>query len=1265
MLDFFIVCENITKKNKRDAVIIYPKFIIGNSSDLMIRGSSFYAVWDERIGLWSTEENTAKELIDIELKKVADKYENTDYDIIVKWMWDADSGSVDKWHKFIQKQMWDNYSQLDRQVVFANTEVRKEDYISRRLDYSLQDYETPAYDELMSSLYSDEERLKLEWTIGSVIAGDSKKIQKFIVLYGSAGTGKGTFLDITRRIFKGYCVSFNSKQLGAGNNLFSLEAFKSNPLIAIDPDGDLSRIEDNTKLNTIVSHEVMEMNEKFKSAYPIQLDTLMLIGSNRPVKITEAKSGLLRRLIDVSPKGEKIPYLRYNELMNMVNFELGGIAKHCLDVYLAHGIEYYNNYTPISMMSATNDFYDFVENYYEEFSSVDFITLSDAWGMYKTYCDYADVRYKYSMRAVRVELKNYFEDYKEQAHVDGKHLRSVFFNFKKGMFNYIKRQKEQEAPVKRSLEFYEGIGSIFDKEFADCPAQYGGDDEKPMNKWDKVKTSLSDISTDKLHYVRPPDNLIVIDFDIKDQFGNKSYAENLKAASKWPSTYAELSKSGAGIHLHYFYDGDVSKLSFVYDDDIEIKVFTGKSSLRRKLTKCNDIPIATINSGLPLKGGKRVVNFEGIKSERGLRTQIQNCLEKKHHGATKPEVDFIFKILEDAYASGMTYDVSDMRPKIMAFANNSTNQSDTCIKLVNKMHFYSEVESEPVVTEYKDDRLIFFDVEVFPNLFVVVWKPEGSDCVKMINPTALEVEELLKYKLVGFNCRRYDNHILYARTLGYDNYQLYLLSQKIINKSQNAMFGPAYGISYTDVLDFSSKKQGLKKFEIELGIHHQELGIKWDEEVPEELWPLVAEYCCNDVIATEAVFKARQEDFIAREILADISGLTVNDTTNSHTTRLIVGNDKNPQSQFVYTDLSEMFPGYTFDAGKSIYKGEEVGEGGYVYAEPGMYGNVALLDIASMHPTSAINLNIFGPYTKNFQELVQARLYIKHKEYDKAGELFDGKLKPYLKNPEQAKTLAYALKIAINSVYGLTAAKFDNKLRDPRNKDNIVAKRGALFMVDLKEAVQAHGFTVAHIKTDSIKIPDATPEIIEFVCEFGKKYGYTFEHEATYDKMCLVNDAVYIARYENGEWTATGAQFAQPYVFKKLFSKDSIVFEDLCETKSVSTALYLDMNEGLKEGEHDYHFVGKTGQFCPILPGKGGGILLREKDDKYYAATGSKGYRWLESEMVKELKKEKDIDESYYKNLADEAVSNISKYGDFEWFTSEDKYTGTELDVPF
>ena len=283
--------------------------------------------------------------------------------------------------------------------------------------------------------------------------------------------------------------------------------------------------------------------------------------------------------------------------------------------------------------------------------------------------------------------------------------------------------------------------------------------------------------------------------------------------------------------------------------------------------------------------------------------------------------------------------------------------------------------------------------------------------------------------------------------------------------------------------------------------------------------------------------------------------------------------------------------------------------------------------------------------------------------------MLDGKLAPYLDDESTAKDLAQALKIAINSVYGLTAANFDNPFRDIRNKNNIVALRGALFMRTLQDEVSKRGFTVAHIKTDSIKIPNATPEIIDFCMKFANKYGYTFEHEATYDRMCLVNDAVYIAKYKDGkhagEWTATGTQFQIPYVFKTLFSKEPIAFEDTCETKEVKSALYLDMNENLPEGEHNYQFIGKVGQFCPIKPGCGGGELLREGKDKegnvkYDSATGAKGYRWLESEMVKTLGKQDSIDKTYYSKLVDAAVDTISKYGDFEWFVSNDPLPNIE-----
>lgn len=695
-----------------------------------------------------------------------------------------------------------------------------------------------------------------------------------------------------------------------------------------------------------------------------------------------------------------------------------------------------------------------------------------------------------------------------------------------------------------------------------------------------------------------------------------------------------------------------------------------------------------------------------IKSEKALRAMIVRNLNKEYHAYTKPSIDFIWQILEDAYESDLVYNVSDMRNAILGFAVGSTNNADYCVKKVGTMKFKSK-EKEIELDEDGNVPIVFFDCEVFPNLLLVCWKIAGKEnkVVKMFNPSPSDIEELIRYRLIGFNNRDYDNHIIYACMIGWSPFEIYNLSQQLIQK-RTGFFGEAYRLSYTDIFDFSKEKKGLKKFEIELGIHHQELGLPWDKPVPEELWEKVGEYCENDVIATEAVFysKKGQEDFLAREILADISGLSLNDKTNSHTTKIIFGNEKHPQ--LIYTDLAtgvssdgtynprNKFEGYEYrrlnqegekDDGRmhNMFRGVDLGRGGYVYAQKNMYTNVALLDVASMHPNSVIQLNMFGEFTQNFQDLLNARLYIKHKEYDKAKQLFGGRLAKYLDDPAKAEGLAGALKIAINSVYGLTSAGYDNPFRDRRNINNIVALRGALFMKTLQDEVVKRGFTVAHIKTDSIKIPEATPEIIKFCQDFALEYGYVLEHEATYAKMCLVNDAVYIAKYftkewceehygyvpeknykHSGKWTATGKQFQVPYVFKNLFSKEPITFYDMCEVNTVKKgAIYIDANEGLAEDEHNYIFVGRVGQFTPVSNGFGGGDLIcidGENPDgtpKVSSVQGAKGYLWLESEVVRSLYPDDPssvVDKGYYNHLVDEAIDAISKYCDFEWFVSDD-----------
>ena len=1242
-MDFYEIKERALKSGTTE---VRPAWRVLRFKDLMIRGKSFYAVYNPETHFWSTDEYDLTRIVDSDIaRRFEETSKRVEGSVWARYLGDYDSKTYADYKSWMSK-LSDTYHPLDSKILFADQIPRREDYSTRTLTYSLCDGPCPAYEELMSTLYDPDEREKLEWGIGAVFTGDSKWIQKFFVLYGSAGSGKSTVLNLISRLLDDRISSFDAAALGRASDQFALEPFKSNPRVAIQHDGNLAKIADNSRLNSLISHERMVMNEKGKSLYEFKSEAMLFVGTNLPVRITDSKSGLTRRLIDVEPSGRKLDIHRYNNIMSRIEDERGSIVRHCIEVYTTKGSSYYDDYKPIGMMSKTNPIFNFLDFYRDELDDEDGISLKRIYEMYKEYSQTYSDGNMYPMYKFKDEIRDYFEEFHDRLMIDGAYRRKVYKGLLKSKFS---QGGKTESPIPDWTEMSER-DSYLDELYKDQPAQYANENGLPAYRWDDVTTTLKDLDTRKEHYVLVPERDIVIDIDL-----DKDRTRCLEEARKWIPSYAELSRSGGGVHIHYRYPGDPSELSRMVAPGVECKVYSGKSALRRRLTECTDHQgLTEVEVGyLPVKE-QPVIKQEVMQSEKSIRKLISRNLRKEIHPGTKPSIDFIKKILDDAYESGMPYDVSDIRQKVLTFAMKSTHQADYCIKLVQEMHFSSEHDHEEEFEEPTDDDTpIIFDVEVFPNLFLVNWKVRGSDEIqRMINPTPNEISDLAEKRLVGFNNRRYDNHILYGRMLGYSNEQLYHLSRKIISNLIKEGFKEAYNLSYTDIYDFAAKKQSLKRWEIELGIHHKELGLPWDEQVPEDHWEEVAAYCDNDVIATEKVWDHLEADWEARQILASIAGLPVNSSTNNLTTRIIFQGQRNTQQYLRYTDLSEMFPGYKYEYGKSTYRGEEVGEGGYVYAEPGYHENVALLDIASMHPTSIENLQLFGPYTKRYSELKMARILIKHKELDEARKILNGALAPYLDDESNLDALAYALKIALNSTYGLTAAKFDNPLRDPRNVDNIVAKRGALFMVDLKHFVQEKGYTVAHIKTDSIKIPNADDRIISEVFEFGRRYGYVFEHEATYDRMLLANDAVYIAHDKDG-WHATGKQFQEPLVFKTIFSGDPLDLEDVAQTRSVTTRMFLEF------GEDDRKFVGRVGSFLPVDPGTpGAGRLVREnhRTDKegnelisYGDVSGCKGYRWLDYEDVQG--DWRDVyDDRYGRQLVDAAMDQIRKWTDVDAF---------------
>ena len=156
-LDFY----QLRTRRTKEGVFVYPDFIVQSSKDLLVKGGAFYAVWDEDRGLWSRDEMDVARIVDAELLTMADEQEATPL-----LMSSYESKSWTSFNNYVAS-LSDSDVDLDQNLTFADDPPDRKKYASKTLPYSINDGACPAYEELLSTLYDEAEREKLEWAIGS------------------------------------------------------------------------------------------------------------------------------------------------------------------------------------------------------------------------------------------------------------------------------------------------------------------------------------------------------------------------------------------------------------------------------------------------------------------------------------------------------------------------------------------------------------------------------------------------------------------------------------------------------------------------------------------------------------------------------------------------------------------------------------------------------------------------------------------------------------------------------------------------------------------------------------------------------------------------------------------------------------------------------------------------------------------------------------------------------------------------------------------
>lgn len=421
-----------------------------------------------------------------------------------------------------------------------------------------------------------------------------------------------------------------------------------------------------------------------------------------------------------------------------------------------------------------------------------------------------------------------------------------------------------------------------------------------------------------------------------------------------------------------------------------------------------------------------------------------------------------------------------------------------------------------------DKELLFYDVEVFEKDSLAVFKDiEGTTVGKFWNnrsrkvvedPSGFEgIVDLIDGKvLVGFNNYGYDDYILTVMLNPALSMQrsIYAHNNSIIRSGGvNRSIDPRIR-SIDTMQQISVSHPSLKQIEGNMGKSIVETSVRFDIDraLTDEERKETEKYCEYDVLSTIEVYKLRKKSYFDTkesllQMLPDRTGKEQRWNTTTLSTNILIGRKKLSYwtSHRVPDKYWRHVPGIPSDVWdmwedslteeKITDKGRSttfnafgcnmvMGMGGLHGAptKAGRYENIKLADVGSMYPSIICMLNALEGATPVYDGIRQERLKIKHTD----------------------KVKANAMKLILNSVYGLFKSKY-SALFNPRASATVCIF-GQIALFTLCRELYEAGYELVNINTDGVAFVDnpGKGDRYQQICDAWEKQfsGLTLEVDA-------------------------------------------------------------------------------------------------------------------------------------------------------------------------